>query len=136
MIHLQANSPAAQTIHLTLQEKRRILAAEYTHYLLVLEHYASRERTRVIPAVSTETPRYTALEVYTNETDASNGRFLVDKGGVYFYFVYAQNSATNTNENNGDVVVGLLEQGLAKVADEPLAQLPGFDVPDNIIYYE
>lgn len=136
MIYLQPNSPAAQTCYFTLQEKRRILAADYTHYLLVLEHYASRARTRVIPAVTTETPRYTALQVYTDASDAVNGRFLVEQGGVYFYSVFAQNSATNTDETNSQVVVGLLERGLAKVADEPVAYFPQIDVPENIIYYE
>ena len=134
MIHLNPNSAKEQTIYLTLQEMKKDFDA-FTNYLVLFQSMASREDYYFIGDVATDNARYTALSIFTNLDDPTNGNILLEEGGQYFYKVWGQNSTTNLDPTAA-VVVALIEQGTLDVTGEVGYNIPTINVPDNVIYYQ
>jgi len=134
MIHLNPNSASEQTIYLTLQEMKKDFDA-FTNYLVLFQSMASREDYYFIGDVATDNARYTALSIFTNLDDPTNGNILLEEGGQYFYKVWGQNSTTNLDPTNASVVA-LIEEGTLDVTGEVGYNIPTINVPDNVIYYQ
>ena len=134
MIHLNPNSSSPQSIYLTLSEMRKDFAT-FTNYLVLFQSMASKENYYFIGNVDTDNPRYTTLEVYTNQDSATDGKVLLTESGLYTYKVWGQNSSTNLDPTNA-VIVALIEQGTLNVAGATGYDIPSITIPDNIIYYQ
>lgn len=134
MIHLNPNSASEQTIYLTLQEMKKDFAS-FTDYLVLFQSMASRKSIYFIGDVETDNERYTALSIFTNNNDPTNGDILLEEAGQYFYKVYGQNSRTNLDPTAA-VVVALIEEGTLEVSGEVGYDIPTINVPDNVIYYQ
>jgi hypothetical protein len=134
MIHLNPNSATEQTIYLTLQEMKKDFDA-FTNYLVLFQSMASREDYYFIGDVATDNARYTALSIFTNLDDPTNGNILLEASGQYFYKVWGQNSTTNVDPTNASVVA-LIEEGTLDVTGEVGYNIPTINVPDNVIYYQ
>lgn len=134
MIHLNPNSASPQPIYLTLSEMRKDFA-EFTDYLVLFQSMASKEDFYLIGYVNTDNARYTTLQVYTNEDNPTSGRVRLTESGLYTYKVWGQNSSTNLDPTDTEVV-GLLEQGTLNVAGATGYDIPNITIPDNIIYYQ
>jgi len=109
--------------------------AVFTHYLVLFQSMASKEDYYLIGYVNTDNARYTTLQVYTNEDNATNGRVLLTESGLYNYKVWGQNSSTNLDPTNA-AVVALIEQGTLNVAGAKGYEIPDINIPDNYIYYQ
>ena len=134
MIHLNPNSSAEQLIYLTLQEMKKDFEA-FTHYLVLFESMASKEKYYLIGNIDADNKRYTTLIVYTNEDAPTTGKVLLTESGQYTYKVWGQNSSTNLNPTNA-AVVALIEEGTLSVSGETGYNIPEITIPDNIIYYQ
>jgi hypothetical protein len=134
MIHLNPNSASEQTIYLTLQEMKKDFDA-FTNYLVLFQSMASREDYYFIGDVATDNARYTALSIFTNVEDPTNGNILLEESGQYFYKVWGQNSTTNLDPTDA-VVVALIEEGTLDVTGAVGYNIPTINVPDNVIYYQ
>tara|TARA_R110002033_G_scaffold40057_4_gene80230 strand:- start:576 stop:980 length:405 start_codon:yes stop_codon:yes gene_type:complete len=134
MIHLNPNSATEQTIYLTLQEMKKDFDA-FTNYLVLFQSMASREDYYFIGDVATDNARYTALSIFTNVDDPTNGNILLEESGQYFYKVWGQNSTTNLDPTDA-VVVALIEEGTLDVTGAVGYNIPTINVPDNVIYYQ
>ena len=134
MIHLNPNSATEQTIYLTLQEMKKDFDA-FTNYLVLFQSMASREDYYFIGDVATDNARYTALSIFTNVDDPTNGNILLEESGQYFYKVWGQNSTTNLDPTDA-VVVALIEEGTLDVMGAVGYNIPTINVPDNVIYYQ
>tara|TARA_R110000824_G_scaffold70983_1_gene181924 strand:- start:295 stop:699 length:405 start_codon:yes stop_codon:yes gene_type:complete len=134
MIHLNPNSATEQTIYLTLQEMKKDFDA-FTNYLVLFQSMASREDYYFIGDVATDNARYTALSIFTNVEDPTNGNILLEESGQYFYKVWGQNSTTNLDPTDA-VVVALIEEGTLDVTGAVGYNIPTINVPDNVIYYQ
>lgn len=134
MIHLNPNSASPQSIYLTLSEMRKDFI-EFTDYLVLFQSMASKEDFYLIGYVDTDNARYTTLQVYTNEDNPTSGRILLTESGLYTYKVWGQNSSTNLDPTDTEVV-GLLEQGTLNVAGRTGYTIPDITIPDNVIYYQ
>lgn len=109
--------------------------AQFTDYLVLFQSMASKEDFYFIGYVNTDNARYTTLQVYTNEDNATSGRVRLTESGLYTYKVWGQNSSTNLDPTDTEVV-GLLEQGTLNVAGATGYTIPDITIPDNYIYYE
>jgi hypothetical protein len=109
--------------------------ATFTNYLVLFQSMASKENYYFIGNVDTDNPRYTTLEVYTNQDSATDGKVLLTESGLYTYKVWGQNSSTNLDPTNA-VIVALIEQGTLNVAGATGYDIPSITIPDNIIYYQ
>lgn len=134
MIHLNPNSSDEQFIYLTLQEMKKNLDT-FTNYLVLFESMASEEKYYFVGSVDTDNARYTALSVFTNEDSPTTGKVLLTESGQYFYKVWGQNSSTNLDPTNVNVV-GVLEEGTLSVSGETGYTIPSITIPDNVIYYQ
>jgi len=134
MIHLNPKSASPQSIYLTLSEMRKDFAA-FTDYLVLFQSMASKEDFYFIGYVNTDNARYTALQVYTSEDNPTSGRIFLTESGLYTYKVWGQNSSTNLDPTDTEVV-GLLEQGTLNVSGAIGYTIPEITIPDNYIYYE
>jgi hypothetical protein len=134
MIHLNPNSATEQTIYLTLQEMKKDFDA-FANYLLEFQSMASRKSHFFIGNVETDNARYTALTIYTDEDDPTEGRILLEESGMYFYRVWGQNSTTNLDPTDASVVA-LIEEGTLDVTGAIGYDIPTINVPDNVIYYQ
>ena len=109
MNYLQTNT-ASQTLLLSLKEGVLLFDTTYTNYLLVIQNEITLETFYVIPTQISENDRVTTLAISTNDDDPTNGSILVTNGGRYNFIIYGQNSTTNLDPQNADVV-GEIKRG-------------------------
>ena len=127
MNYLQTNT-ASQTLLLSLEEGVLLLTT-FTDYLLVIQNEITLEIFAVIPTLISTNERITTLSISTNADDAINGSILITDGGRYNYIIYGQNSNTNLDPTDGDVV-GEIKRGyiefttLTQYFDQPSLTIP------------
>lgn len=127
MNYLQTNT-ASQTLLLSLEEGVLLLPT-FTDYLLILQNEITLKLFAVIPSVISTNERITTLSISTDVDDAVNGSILITDGGRYNYIIYGQNSSTNLNPTDADVV-GELKRGyiefttLTQYFDQPTLTIP------------
>lgn len=78
--------------------------------MVVIQNEITLETFYVIPSTISENDRITTLAISTNDDDPTNGSILVVNGGRYNFVVYGQNSDTNLDPTDGDVV-GEIKRG-------------------------
>jgi hypothetical protein len=130
MLYLNPNS-GEQIIYLTLQDAARDYS--YTHYLFQLVNRTTRETFYFVADVETDNPRYTAIRVRTNIDNTNN--VLITEFGEFDYFVFVQNSSTNKDPSNVNVVAQV-EQGTLKINGPSITQFPTIAIPTDYVYYE
>jgi hypothetical protein len=133
MIRLLPNT-AGNIVYLTLKEKDKDLGT-VSNYLMLLEHQISRQKYYLILDTNEDNERYTEATIDTNTDAPASGNILLTETGLYWYFVYGQNSDSNLDPDNA---VGLFQKGVCNVKD---SEATYFDVPDitqstDTIYYE
>jgi hypothetical protein len=127
MNYLQTNT-ASQTLLLSLEEGVLLLSS-FTDYLLVIQNEITLEIFAVIPTLISTNERITTLSISTNADDAVNGSILIVEGGRYNYIIYGQNSNSNLDPADADVV-GELKRGyiqfttLTQYFDQPTLTIP------------
>jgi hypothetical protein len=127
MNYLQTNT-ASQTLLLSLEEGVLLLPS-FTDYLLVIQNEITLQIFAVIPTLISSNERITTLSISTNADDAVNGSILITDGGRYNYVIYGQNSSTNLDPADADVV-GELKRGyiefntLTQYFDQPTLTIP------------
>lgn len=127
MNYLQTNT-ASQTLLLSLEEGVLLLPS-FTDYLLVIQNEITLEIFAVIPTLISTNERITTLSISTNADDAINGSILITDGGRYNYVIYGQNSSTNLDPTDADVV-GEIKRGyiefttLTQYFDQPSLTIP------------
>lgn len=90
---------------------------------ITLKQYA------VIPSVIDTNERITTLSISTDVDDAVNGSILITDGGRYNYIIYGQNSNSNLDPADADVV-GEIKRGyiefntLTAYYDQPTLTIP------------
>ena len=132
MNYLQTNT-ASQTLLLSLEEGV-LLLPPFTDYLLVIQNEITLEIFAVIPTLISSNERITTLSVSTNTDDAVNGSILITDGGRYNYVIYGQNSNSNLDPTDADVV-GELKRGFIQFTT--LTQYfdqPSLTIPNDIEY--
>ena len=132
MNYLQTNT-ASQTLLLSLEEGVLLLPS-FTDYLLVIQNEITLEIFAVIPTLISSNERITTLSVSTNADDAVNGSILIVEGGRYNYIIYGQNSNSNLDPADADVV-GELKRGFIQFTT--LTQYfdqPSLTIPNDIEY--
>ena len=132
MNYLQTNT-ASQTLLLSLEEGVLLLPS-FTDYLLVIQNEITLEIFAVIPTLISSNERITTLSVSTNTDDAVNGSILITDGGRYNYVIYGQNSNSNLDPTDADVV-GELKRGFIQFTT--LTQYfdqPSLTIPNDIEY--
>ena len=132
MNYLQTNT-ASQTLLLSLEEGVLLLSS-FTDYLLVIQNEITLEIFAVIPTLISTNERITELSVSTNTDDAVNGSILIVEGGRYNYVIYGQNSNSNLDPADADVV-GELKRGFIQFTT--LTQYfdqPSLTIPNDIEY--
>lgn len=118
---------ANQTARLTLNEGRTKLG-DYTHYLLILSFDdTGLETENTLAQVVTVTEESARVTTFTCTTVG------LDYQGKYWYKVYGQNSASNTDPENASVV-GLVEQGSAIITNNA-SQYVDTTTTDNTTIY-
>jgi hypothetical protein len=127
MNYLQTNT-ASQTLLLSLEEGVLLLPL-FTDYLLVIQNEITLEIFAVIPTLISTNERITTLSISTNADDAVNGSILITDGGRYNYVIYGQNSNSNLDPADADVV-GEIKRGfiqfttLTQYFDQPTLTIP------------
>jgi hypothetical protein len=127
MNYLQTNT-ASQTLLLSLEEGVLLLPS-FTDYLLVIQNEITLEIFAVIPTLISTNERISTLSISTNADDAVNGSILITDGGRYNYVIYGQNSSTNLDPTDADVV-GEIKRGyiefntLTQYFDQPTLTIP------------
>ena len=127
MNYLQTNT-ASQTLLLSLEEGVLLLPS-FTDYLLVIQNEITLEIFAVIPTLISTNERITTLSISTNADDAVNGSILIVEGGRYNYVIYGQNSNSNLDPTDADVV-GEIKRGfiqfttLTQYFDQPTLTIP------------
>lgn len=127
MNYLQTNT-ASQTLLLSLEEGALLLTT-FTDYLLVIQNEITLQEFAVIPTLISTNERITTLSISTNSDDAVNGSILIVDGGRYNYVIYGQNSSTNLDPTDADVV-GEIKRGyiefttLTQYFDQPTLTIP------------
>ena len=127
MNYLQTNT-ASQTLLLSLEEGVLLLSS-FTDYLLVIQNEITLEIFAVIPTLISTNERITTLSISTNADDAINGSILIVDGGRYNYVIYGQNSDSNLDPTDADVV-GEIKRGyiefttLTQYFDQPSLTIP------------
>ena len=132
MNYLQTNT-ASQTLLLSLEEGVLLLPS-FTDYLLVIQNEITLEIFAVIPTLISSNERITTLSVSTNTDDAVNGSILIVEGGRYNYVIYGQNSNSNLDPTDADVV-GEIKRGFIQFTT--LTQYfdqPSLTIPNDIEY--
>jgi hypothetical protein len=125
--YLQTNT-ASQTLLLSLEEGVLLLPT-FTDYLLILQNEITLKLFAVIPSVIDTNERITTLSISTDADDAVNGSVLITDGGRYNFIIYGQNSSTNLNPTDADVV-GEIKRGyiefttLTQYFDQPTLTIP------------
>ncbi len=127
MNYLQTNT-ASQTLLLSLEEGVLLLPT-FTDYLLILQNEITLKLFAVIPSVIDTNERITTLSISTDADDEVNGSVLITDGGRYNYIIYGQNSSTNLDPTDADVV-GEIKRGyiefttLTQYFDQPTLTIP------------
>jgi hypothetical protein len=125
--YLQTNT-ASQTLLLSLEEGVLLLPT-FTDYLLILQNEITLKLFAVIPSVIDTNERITTLSISTNADDAVNGSILITDGGRYNFIIYGQNSSTNLDPTDANVV-GEIKRGyiefttLTQYFDQPTLTIP------------
>ena len=130
MLYLNPNT-GEQILYLTLQDAARDYA--YTHYLFKLVNRSTQAAFYFVADIETDNPRYTAIRVRTNIDNTNN--VLITEFGEFDYFVFVQNSSTNKDPNNVNVVAQV-EQGTLKVNGPSITSFPTITIPNEFVYYE
>ena len=132
MNYLQTNT-ASQTLLLSLEEGVLLLPS-FTDYLLVIQNEITLEIFAVIPTLISTNERITTLSISTNADDAVNGSILITDGGRYNYVIYGQNSSTNLDPADADVV-GELKRGFIQFTTlTEYFDQPSLTIPNDIEY--
>jgi len=132
MNYLQTNT-ASQTLLLSLEEGVLLLPT-FTDYLLILQNEITLQLFAVIPIVIDSNERITTLSVSTDTDDAENGSILITQSGRYNYIIYGQNSSTNLDPEDADVV-GELKRGFIEfTALTEYFDQPNLTIPNDIEY--
>lgn len=127
MNYLQTNT-ASQTLLLSLEEGVLLLPT-FTDYLLILQNEITLKIFAVIPSVISTNERITTLSISTDADDEVNGSVLITDGGRYNFIIYGQNSSTNLDPTDADVV-GEIKRGyiefttLTVYFDQPTLTIP------------
>jgi hypothetical protein len=127
MNYLQTNT-ASQTLLLSLEEGV-LLLPPFTDYLLILQNEITLKLFAVIPIVIDSNERITTLSINTNSDEPGEGCVLITDGGRYNYIIYGQNSSTNLDPSDADVV-GEIKRGyiefttLTQYFDQPTLTIP------------
>ena len=127
MNYLQTNT-ASQTLLLSLEDGVLLLPT-FTDYLLILQNEITLKLFAVIPSVIDTNERITTLSISTDADDAVNGSILITDGGRYNYIIYGQNSNSNLDPTDADVV-GEIKRGyiefttLTQYFDQPTLTIP------------
>jgi hypothetical protein len=127
MNYLQTNT-ASQNLLLSLEEGALLLST-FTDYLLIIQNEITLQIFAVIPTLISTNERIATLSISTNADDAVNGSILITDGGRYNYIIYGQNSSTNLDPADADVV-GELKRGyiefttLTQYFDQPTLTIP------------
>jgi len=125
--YLQTNT-ASQTLLLSLEEGVLLLPS-FTDYLLILQNEITLKKYAVIPSVISTNERITTLSISTDADDEVNGSVLITDGGRYNFIIYGQNSNTNLDPTDADVV-GEIKRGyiefttLTQYFDQPTLTIP------------
>ena len=132
MNYLQTNT-ASQTLLLSLEEGVLLLSS-FTDYLLILQNEITLQLFAVIPILVDSNERITTLSVSTDADDAENGSILITQSGRYNYIIYGQNSSTNLDPEDADVV-GELKRGFIEfTALTEYFDQPNLTIPNDIEY--
>ena len=132
MNYLQTNT-ASQTLLLSLEEGVLLLSS-FTDYLLVIQNEITLEIFAVIPTLISTNERISTLSISTNADDAVNGSILITDGGRYNYVIYGQNSSTNLDPTDADVV-GELKRGFIQFTTlTEYFDQPSLTIPNDIEY--
>jgi hypothetical protein len=132
MNYLQTNT-ASQTLLLSLEEGVLLLPT-FTDYLLILQNEITLQLFAVIPIVIDSNERITTLSVSTDTDDAENGSILITQSGRYNYIIYGQNSNSNLDPADADVV-GELKRGFIEfTALTEYFDQPNLTIPNDIEY--
>ncbi len=127
MNYLQTNT-ASQTLLLSLEEGVLLLPT-FTDYLLILQNEITLKLFAVIPIVIDSNERITTLSINTNSDEPAEGCVLITDGGRYNYIIYGQNSNSNLDPTDADVV-GEIKRGyiefttLTEYFDQPSLTIP------------
>ena len=95
----------------------------------MLQNELTSELLYVIPTIIDENDRITTLGISTNFNDPINASILINHGGRWNYIVYGQNSNTNLDPTDSDVV-GEIERGFVEFSslinyyDQPTLTIP------------
>jgi hypothetical protein len=132
MNYLQTNT-ASQTLLLSLEEGVLLLPS-FTNYLLIIQNEITLEIFAVIPTLISTNERITTLSISTNADDAVNGSILIVEGGRYNYIIYGQNSNSNLDPTDADVV-GELKRGFIQFTTlTEYFDQPSLTIPNDIEY--
>jgi hypothetical protein len=110
MNYLQTNT-AFQTLLFSLKEGSLLYAETFTNYLIIIQNEITLEKYAVIPVQISENDRITTLAISTNDDNPTNGCIYVTNGGRYNFIIYGQNSDSNLDPQNSEVVVGEIKRG-------------------------
>jgi hypothetical protein len=95
----------------------------------VIQNEITLEIFAVIPTLISTNERITTLSISTNADNAVNGSILIVDGGRYNYVIYGQNSNSNLDPTDADVV-GKIKRGyiefttLTQYFDQPSLTIP------------
>jgi hypothetical protein len=132
MNYLQTNT-ASQTLLLSLEEGVLLLPS-FTDYLLILQNEITLKIFAVIPSVIDTNERITTLSISTDADDEVNGSVLITDGGRYNFIIYGQNSSTNLDSSDADVV-GELKRGYIEFTTlTEYFDQPNLTIPNDIEY--
>ena len=106
-----------------------MLLSSFTDYLLILQNEITLKQYAVIPSVIDSNERITMLSISTDADNPTEGSVLITDGGRYNYIIYGQNSSTNLDPADADVV-GEIKRGyiefttLTTYFDQPTLTIP------------
>jgi hypothetical protein len=119
---------ADQILRLTLAEGRQYFTEDFSDYLIVItreEKSPTGLTLAQVPVVVLENERWTTLEITTAGLTTT---------GQYRYIVYGQNSDSNIDPLDSDVV-GEVEQGwLTLIGDSEIFVTPQITISNDKIY--
>jgi len=119
---------AGQLMRVTLNESRQYFAETFTDYLLILTHEENSTAGNYlaqVPVILNENQRITTLEMTT---------VGLELAGRYRFEIYGQNSASNLNPTNAEVV-GLCKIGWADLTNNTeFYDVPNITINDDVIY--
>jgi hypothetical protein len=132
MNYLQTNT-ASQTLLLSLEEGV-LLLPPFTDYLLVIQNEITLQLFAVIPILVDSNERITTLSVSTDTDEPEEGCVLITQSGRYNYIIYGQNSNSNLDPANANVV-GELKRGFIEfTALTEYFDQPNLTIPNDIEY--